>query len=135
MISGNSDIFRRRFATIHGRLFLAFVLLVLLPAGAISISSILVDLQGGREQAFEKLESVASLKENEIRTWLQNLQIDLLALSEDEVYKKSERLLSGETDAKQSESEKTEIYTRFVQVIELTKRFDEFFLMSRDGIV
>ncbi len=135
MTKNSLNNFKKRFNTIRARLLLAFVALVLLPAAGISVCSIFVGIQSGKQQAFERLESVAALKENEISTWLQNLQTDLLGLAEEDVYKKVVLLLSESEINDRVEIGKAEIYDRLVQVIELTKRFDEFFLLSRRGVV
>ncbi len=135
MTQNSTTSFKKRFNTIRARLLLAFVLLVLFPAAGISVCSIIVGIQSGKQQAFERLESVAALKENEITTWLQNLQTDLLGLAEEDVYKKVVLLLSESEINDRAEIGKAEIYDRLVQVIELTKRFDEFFLLSKRGVV
>jgi two-component system, cell cycle sensor histidine kinase and response regulator CckA len=121
--------------TIQSRMAVAFVLLVLLPAGAVSINAIVVGLQSGKRQCLEQLESVAALKESEIRTWARNMEIDLLALAEDDTHRRAAELLSGKIPPEKIEDERNTLRERFNQVIRLTKRFDEMFLMSRDGTV
>ncbi len=125
----------RRFSTIRTRLLIPFVALVLLPASAISISSIILGIENGKQQAFEKLEAVASLKATEIRAWLQNLQIDLLSISEEGRHRRLARLLSEGAAADGYQEEIDRLLHRFIQVIDLTKRYDELFLLSRRGDV
>ncbi len=124
-----TEILRRRRTTIRARLLVAFVLLVLLPAAAISASSIVLGIENGKKSVFDKLESVAALKETEVRIWLQNLQIDLLGLAGEEVYQKAALLLSGHEEAREA------VLSRFTQVTGLTNRYDELFLLSRQGTV
>lgn len=121
--------------TIRSRMAVAFVLLVLLPVGAVSLNAIVVGLQSGKRQCLEQLESVAALKESEIRTWARNMEIDLLALAEDDTHRRAAELLSGKIPPEKLEEERRTLRERFNQVIRLTKRFDEMFLMSRDGTV
>ncbi len=135
MTRARTGILRRRHATIRTRLLVAFVLLVLLPAAAISVSSIVLGIENGKKNAFEKLESVAALKETEVRTWLQNLQIDLLGLAGEEVYQKAALLLSEEAAGDGHGGEREGVLNRFAQVTGLTNRYDEFFLVSRQGTV
>jgi signal transduction histidine kinase/DNA-binding NarL/FixJ family response regulator len=125
----------RFFRTLRARLLIAFVLLVLLPAVAISISSIVVAYQNGKQEAFDKLESVAALKESGIKAWIQNLQIDLLGLAEEGVYAKMARLLSTSPTAESYSTEYERLLERLNQVMELTKRYDELFVISRQGVV
>jgi PAS domain S-box-containing protein len=61
----------------RSRLLFAFVLLVILPATAISIGAATVGLRGGQIQVFGQLRSVATLKAAEITAWTESLKIAL----------------------------------------------------------
>jgi signal transduction histidine kinase len=69
---------------IRVRLLLGFVLMALLPAIGISAGSAVVSYYDGRQQAIDRLESVAALKELEIEVWTEALQNDLLIATSEE---------------------------------------------------
>ena len=64
---------KNRSGSIRFRLQNSFLLVSLLPVLAISLSSIWVGYQNGQRQAFDRLESVAALKESEINSWVNTL--------------------------------------------------------------
>ena len=72
---------RFRVGTIRARLLVGFVLVALLPAIAISTGSIIVGYCNGRQQALDRLESVAASKELQIADWILSLQSELVAVS------------------------------------------------------
>lgn len=67
--------------TIRQRLMLSFVLVALLPALAISVGSLILGYTNGRQQVLDRLNSVASLKEVEITSWLDARNNELIFLS------------------------------------------------------
>lgn len=127
--------FRRSLRTIRSRMITAFVLMVLLPAGAISLCSIIMAVESGKSQDISQLESVAALKQAEINTWLHNLEIDLLGLEEDGTLKDAALLMSQSMGSTAQNRLRAKLRERFGQMISLTKRFDELYIMSRDGLV
>jgi len=75
-----------RLRTIRARLIAAFTLIVLLLAGVITLASVVVGLQIGRQQAVRNLSSVLTFKEERINAWLNELQTDLAdVVREDEM--------------------------------------------------
>ncbi len=77
---------RRQFGTntIRGRLLVSFVVIALLPGIAISAGAIVLGFYNGRQQALDRLVSVAALKEIEINTWTQSLQNELVVVLNEE---------------------------------------------------
>ncbi|HET7090728.1 MAG TPA: PAS domain S-box protein [Anaerolineae bacterium] len=63
--------------TIRSRLTIAFVLIVLLSAAAISVFSSLSYLQTERRQAVEHLDALAAMVENRFEEWVSHLQATL----------------------------------------------------------
>ncbi len=121
--------------TIHARLLIAFVLLVVLPAGAITVSSITLGLKNGRQQAFEQFESVAALKAAWLGIWTQNMQTDLLGLVKEGWYRQAATILMENPDQSTFQKSHQYVLDRFIQVMELTNRYEELFLISREGFI
>src|SRR5215218_1293141 len=71
--------------TLRTRLFIAFALLSLIPVLVIGSVATLISSQGLQSAAFDELESVAILKENEIHDWLEVLQTNLPLVFENRV--------------------------------------------------
>ncbi len=63
--------------TIRSRLRISFVLMVLLPAIAIILGSTLAGYYNSQNQSLERLESIATLKQFEIKAWTTTLQTQL----------------------------------------------------------
>lgn len=73
-----------RSTSIRARLLIGFVSMALLPAIAIAAGSIVVGYYNGRQQALDRLESVAVLQELEISTWMQDMLAELTVASNEE---------------------------------------------------
>ncbi|MCL7454234.1 MAG: GAF domain-containing protein [Anaerolineae bacterium] len=73
--------FRRRLGTIRARLLLGFVVIALVPIFAVAVSLTVIGIYSGRQQATERLESVALAKETAIRAWMGSLQQQLAIVS------------------------------------------------------
>ena len=63
--------------TIRSRLFLYFVCLIGVTAGAISGVTVLLESRDARDRVFAQLKSVATLKEQEVDSWLNGLNLNL----------------------------------------------------------
>ncbi len=126
---------RKWFTTLRARLLIAFVLLALLPAGVISVCSIVVAYNYGIKQTFKQLEAVAALKQAGIRNWIRNLRNDLRGLAEDGVYMTAVPLLTKGPAEAGFQADYENLLDRFHQVIRLTNRFKKLFIMSPKGMV
>lgn len=66
---------------IRVRLLIGFVLVALLPVLGVGVSTYIVSYQNGRQQAIDRLESVAARKELAVQVWAQALQQELYVAS------------------------------------------------------
>jgi len=83
------------FQSIRGQLLVSFILIALLPALVISAGSLWSGYINGRQQAFDRLNSVSSLKQIEIERWLEEIKNEAsTALTEEYAY---DRLLTALT--------------------------------------
>lgn len=124
------------FGSIRARLLIIFILLVLLPAVAIGAASAVGSLQSGKRQVFDKLESVATLKESEIDSWLQGLATDLnVELARESSRERMSLLLQAAPGTPDFQTAHDAQVARFRQSIELRKDFEELFLMDLEGQV
>jgi hypothetical protein len=64
--------------TIRSRLFTSYVLVTLVTAVAISVATILISYLASRQQAVERLESVAARKESALLDWTHSLEQELV---------------------------------------------------------
>ena len=71
-----------RVGVIRARLLVAFVGMVLLTTAAITIASVVVEVQNGERQAIEQLELRIEFKQVEIQAWTNDVQANLTAVFE-----------------------------------------------------
>ncbi len=115
----------------RSRLLFAFVLLVILPATAISIGAATVGLQGGQIQVFGQLRSVATLKASEIIAWTESLKVALRVAFTPEDDELLRRVVLNHA--------MLDVATRdqLLQTLDRLKNdsglFEELMLVSRDG--
>jgi methyl-accepting chemotaxis protein len=122
-----------RVSSIRTRLLITLVLMVLLPAAAISAVSAVLGWQNGRQQVINQLELMATLKEAEIETWVSSLQTDLLTvLTGEDAARRTIALLQVPDP---SEYVKYLLRSHFQQAIKQGGRFEELFLMDLQGRV
>ena len=123
-----------RISTIQTRLLITFATTVLVLTIVISIVSAFVTYQTGREQSIAHLESVATLKEAEIETWLQTLQTDLGAILADQLTDQLSRLvLEGYPEVSLYDYARSRLRASFNEPIQQTHRFEEVFLVNLQG--
>jgi signal transduction histidine kinase/HAMP domain-containing protein len=131
---------KRRFwhiRTIRSRLLLSFIALVVLPIASLDLVTTLVSRENMEQRVIAQLESVATLKEAEMQTWLDDLQSDLTLAYiglEDRVPLYSlwtedvADPITGKTNADR-------IRDRFDTIIDQMERFEELFVMDEEGRV
>ncbi|MCK5202112.1 MAG: cache domain-containing protein, partial [Spirochaetales bacterium] len=123
----------RPFTTIASRLIFGFVSIVLLPAIIISSVSVVSSLRHSRKQLLNQLESVATLKEAEIETWLDSLNLFLPVLTAGpRIEAKLNILLAQEQEYKDI---KKDVRERFRLMIEYSQLFETVFLVNTEGLV
>ena len=124
----------RRINTIGSRLLIAFVLIVLLPAIVISSVSAVSGQRNGQRQVLNQLESVATLKEAEIETWLNSLTNHLpTVLAGAGAMQRANVLLQASPDAADYAEAHDELQGRFRQTVEIAQLFEEVFLIDTQG--
>jgi hypothetical protein len=63
--------------TIKSRLLVAFILLVLLPTSAVTMTSAIIDFSRGKKLIKNQLFSVAAIKASQVNDWVDLLERDL----------------------------------------------------------
>ncbi len=120
-----------RIGSVRTRLLVAFVLLVLLPAVAVSAVSAVTGFEIGRQQAIEQLESVAGLKEAEVNDWVDSLQPGLTAaLTERDTLLFAQGILRLDVPGPDLAAG---LKGRFAQSIERTQLFESLSLLDLEG--
>ena len=123
-----------RTGTIRDRLLVASILLVLLPTGIVGAVSIVGSLWHGRQQVTNQLQSVATLKEAEIDTWVNELKSDMNnVLADRETKRNVIELLSETTDSMDRRVARNKVQDRLIQSLEQTEQFEELFLVDING--
>ena len=122
--------------SIRRRLFVCFLLMVLLPAIAFAAVVTVVGYHAGRQQVIDQLDSVATIKEAELDTWVDNLQAELgvllLAIGPDESLRD---ILSPSTRLGASEEARGELRERLTAIVEQSQLIDAAFVMDLDSRV
>lgn len=118
---------------IRTRLLIAFTAVVLLTAGVVTGVSVYISYQNGRQEVINQLEANAVLKESQIKTWLEGLHTDLSVLANQNATLLPTQVVLR-TEAIR-ETKKQELRDSFRQMITLTGRYDEIFLLDPAGFV
>lgn len=123
-----------RVNSIRTRLLITLVFVVVLTALVISGTAALASYWDRQQYVLDQLEAVAVAKETEIRTWTDNLQIDLEALlfQQDVLLRVRSQLQFFVADVSRLQRDLEE---DFMNTVEVTGRFEEIFLMDREGRV
>jgi nitrate/nitrite-specific signal transduction histidine kinase len=131
--------FRRRPlgpSSIRGRLLVGFVVICLLPAIGISAGAMMVGFYSGRQQAVDRLESVAALREIEIENWLGSLQNELVvALNEEYALDRARLVLDLARDNKYYDYFNGAMRYRLQRFAEQSPHMEELFLVDLEGRV
>lgn len=129
---------RRQLGTnsIRGRLLAGFVLIALLPAISISAGAIVIGFYNGRQQALDRLQSVASLREIEINTWTRSLQNQLAAaLNEEYALARARIVLDLAQDNKYYDYFNKAMRYRLQRFAGQSQQIEELFLVDVQGRV
>ena len=125
----------RQTNTIRVRLLIAFVLVVLLPVAAISAGVVIGGLQSDRRQTLDRLETVATLKEGEIKNWVRDSQIELAnVLNAEDMIQYAPGLQEDAGEALRRETHQN-LRDHFRLSLSEGRRFEELFLMDGQGRV
>jgi len=126
-----------RLNTIRNRLLIIFVALVVLPVATNGAIAAIQGASNAEQHVIAQLESVATLKEAKIKTWLDNLQVDLSTalIAEDVNLHLFFLLQASMKDYSFLETSYRIIEKRFLETLSLTNRFDELFVVDLNGEV
>ena len=134
----------RRMGTIRARLLAISIGVVLLTAVAIGAATTLIGYQNGTEQAVERLELVASLRETEIDNWITDVR-DTLAASlqqaPEQRYVESDvaAVVASLIDTPEDSADYRDAYGfldyNFQQWLKQAEGYEVVFFMDRDGTV
>ncbi len=122
-------------AGIRLKILAAFLGVVLFTAGVAGLGAILVSRDTVTDQAIAHLESVASLKESELKSWTRNLSIELMGLAEQGWGRRLAALAALPSDSREFKTEAKAIRERFRQTLAPTQRLEELYLLSASGKV
>lgn len=129
----------RGIGTIRTRLLVSFVGAVTLTAFTVGAASLVIGFQNSRQQVIGSLELVTSFKRSQIVAWRQDLANELadIALEKGPETTISYALTvlkppSGEADV---DSAKNALRLGLQEVIKQTGKFDEMFVLDREGVV
>jgi len=115
---------------------IGFVGMALLPAIAIAAGSIVVGYYNGRQQALDRLESVAALQDLEISTWIQGMQSELAVASNEEYgLERVQVVLDLARDNKYLSSYNKVTRNWLSRLVDHTQHYDELFLLDLEGRV
>lgn len=127
--------------SIRARLVISYTLLALLPVVLVSLAVDIIYVQRAREQIFAQLQSVATLKEEQILTWVEQLQSTLSIALDDEdrlglvPFIVESETLPGEDGGDAEAAIFAQMKTRLVGVVNRTDLFEEIFILNGDGHV
>ncbi|MCL4870898.1 MAG: GAF domain-containing protein [Anaerolineae bacterium] len=118
--------------SIRARLIISYISLALLPVILVGLAISLVNVQRAQTQIFGQLDAIASQKETELLTWVDQLQrtlaISLTARDTDIV----EQLLQTPT-GENAEASVAQIEQSLQNVIVQTELFEEIFILDLQG--
>lgn len=124
---------RARSLSLQTRLLVGAILLVLIPALITNVVATYISSQGLREEVFAQLESVVSLKDNQIRTWLATLQTNLnLIFTDQQSTKRASDMIKGEEG---NELDRARLKFDLKKYNTISGYFTEIFIMNPQGIV
>jgi GAF domain-containing protein/HAMP domain-containing protein len=127
-----------RVGSIRTRLLISSVATVTLTAAAISVAFIAVDYESRRQQAFNALQVVTSLKESQLDAWVAELQGDLasVALQTRQHARTALAPYQEDTAAETMAIEATwALRSTLLNVTSQIPRFDDLMVIGREGEV
>jgi GAF domain-containing protein/HAMP domain-containing protein len=123
--------------TIRARLLIAFAAMVILLAAIVGAGAVLTAVPRIERQVTSQLESVATLKEAAITTWVDTLEIELSTVLAGSEQLRSAILLAGAgaPDTEEYKDSYRALHDHLRTTAALTGRFDEIALINLDGMV
>lgn len=128
--------FYRTITSIRLRLAGLFMVLVLLVAVGISMTSILQGIRIVENRTYDQLRTVVVLKQKALDSWIDQLQFALNSLLiENYEYTRAHSVLAGAISEEYQRTARDELRRRFDNIIERTQWFTEIFLINPEGEV
>ncbi len=125
-----------KISTIRARLLVGFVLIALLPVISVGIGTGIVSYQNGRQQAIDRLGSVAALKELAVNDWIRSLHQELVMASQTDCSPKYIHVvLRLARDGKVYAFYNEWMRKRLQAFVEQSSQLKELFLLDLDGVV
>lgn len=122
-----------RFTAIRVRLPISFVLVVLLPVVIFTVVLLLVGSRTGQQQAFDKLELVATVKESGVAEWIAGLGRGLDEALSDRYTMLYARMVLESDLRLSSPGLYLSLEERFSEFNDRTQLFDSLFLLNLEG--
>lgn len=119
--------------SLRTRLLSTSIALVLIPVLITGAIATLISSQGLQNEIYNQLESVATLKDNQIHTWLQSLQtnLDLVVATPDSLTNISTLVTNPDSE----DANPTQVRNTLTGYKERSGYFTEIFIMDLDGRV
>ena len=122
--------------TIRNRLLLYFVCVVVLTAVAVSATSVVIASRDAHDRVVGQLKSVATLKEQQVDSWIGQLRLNLdIVLSDEGVENDLRTLAAAPRGSARYEAAYRRVLRRFTWVSRRVGLFEELFFMGPRGQV
>jgi GAF domain-containing protein/HAMP domain-containing protein len=118
-----------RFGTIRSRLLIGFVAAAVVPVLVTAAVVTVISQRNAIDRTSNQLESVATLKEAELRAWINNLQLYLSGIAERPDIAHSALLNESYLASHDA------VQSTFQQLLQSSQLFDELFIMNTSGRV
>jgi len=126
----------RAMFTIRNRLLLYFVCVVTLTAVAVSATSVVIASRAAHDRVVGQLKSVATLKEQQVDSWIGQLRLNLdIVLSDEGVVDDLRTLAAAPQGSARYEAASRSVLRRFTWVSSRVGLFEELFFMGPRGQV
>jgi GAF domain-containing protein/HAMP domain-containing protein len=118
-----------QFGSIRSRLLIGFVATAIIPVLITGVVATLISQRNAIQKTSNQLDSVATLKEAELRAWINNLQLYLTTISERPDLTLAAILREGALASHDT------VQSTFQQLMKSSQLFDELFIMDPSGRV
>ena len=123
-----------RLGTIRSRILIVFVLMVILVAAAISTVTVDLGTRDGVQSEVDQLESVVTLKQAEIKSWVNGLVINLdIVTSDFGELNDIQTLIRDSGESEEYANASFRLHGRFKWAADSMGLFDELFLIDPSG--
>lgn len=121
--------------TIRSRLLTAFVLLVLLPTSAVTITTAVIGLSNGKELIKKQLFSMAAIKTSQVNAWVDLIEKDLGIILAVTRLKENSGEFNNENFFAANGPEVKNYQQNLNEIFQTIRSFEEVFFLSPSGYV